>query len=198
MSGAVQLAEHEFGKPRLLGTVWLFDMNLEGNVPAWFSGTLLLAGAASMGAVCANARGCGDADARAWGGLAILLGAASLDEVAGIHEAIGAVLGGPDDPFVFLLPGTLLLLVVVILVAGFVRRLPTRTGNLLKLGAGVWAFGSVILELVQAASHDVDGLAGALLGTAQDTFELAGVIIVLHAVLHYYCVRAYATTVTFR
>lgn len=195
-SAAVAFSAHELGKPTLLGAVVLFDMNAEGNVPTWFSGALLLACATAMGIVSANASARDDGDARAWGALALFVGAASLDEVASIHEAVGTAIGGDDDRFVFLVPGIVLLLLVVVTAFGFVRRLPSRVRNLLSLGAGLWAFGAVMLELVQAATHDVGGLTGALLGTAQDAFELAGLIIVLRAVLHCYVLRGYATTVT--
>ena len=197
-SVVVAVAAHEFDRPTLLGIVGLFDMDREGNVPSWFSGALLLACAVSMGIVWANASAHGEADARAWGALALFVGAASLDEVAAVHEAIGVAMGGYDDRFVYLVPGTLLLLIVVVLAFGFVRRLPSRVRNLLGLGAGVWALGAVVLELVQAASHNVGGLTGALLATAQDALELAGVIIVLHAVIHYHYVRAYVTTLSVR
>ena len=195
---AVALSVHEFGRGNLLGAVTLFDMNAEGNVPSWFAGALLLACAVAMGIVCAHASAGGDADARAWGALALVLGAASLDEVASIHEAVGVVIGGRDDVFLYLVPGTLLLVLIVVLAMDFVRRLPAKVRQLLRLGVCVWAVGAIVLELVEAAAHGLHELTGALLATEQDAFELAGVIIVLHAVLHHHFVRAYATTLTVR
>ena len=195
-SAAVELVVHELGTSHL-GTVRLFDMNEEGNVPAWFSGALLLACAVAMGLISAHARTRGDPDARAWGALAILVGAASLDEVASIHETIGAAIGGEDDASLYLVPGILVLLLVVAWTHRVVRRLPGDVRNLLCVGAAVWVFGAVILELVQAALHGGGGgLTGALLGTAQDAFELTGLIIVLHALMLYGLVRGYATTLT--
>jgi hypothetical protein len=96
----------------------------------------------------------------------------------------------------YLVPGTLLLLVVAISTIGFARRLSSRVRNLLGLGAAVWVFGAVVLEFVEVAADDLGGLTFALLGTAQDAFELAGLIIVLDALLHHAFDRGYVTTLT--
>jgi hypothetical protein len=196
-SVAVAVSKHVFGHGDLLGIWRMFDMNQEANVPTWFSGTLLLACAAVLGLIWAASRQGRDADARYWAGLALLFAAASADEVATIHEAVGTIHGG--SVFLYLIPGAALLLSVAFAVRGFVARLSESTRRPLVWGVATWSLGAVGLEVVEALviGSGEPRLGLSLLGTAQDLFELVGMIIILQALIGHAYRCGYRPTLRF-
>lgn len=132
----------------------LFDVNIESNVPTWYSSALLLGCAVLAGLLAALARRAGSRDAGAWTGLAAVLALLSLDEIAVLHERLGGPAGGvlgdaARGPlrFAWVVPGVLLVLVAGIVLLGFVRRLPSPTRRLVVTAAaeGLEMAGSVVL-----------------------------------------------------
>ena len=109
-SAGVQISKHGFGHGGLLGVGRMLDMELEGNVPSWFSGTLLLACSMMFAFIWASVRQRQEENAAGWAVLALVSLAASIDEVSAVHETVGERLQGGGDAFIYLLPGSLLLL----------------------------------------------------------------------------------------
>lgn len=127
----------------------LFDMNNEASVCVWLSSTTLFVIGALAGA-CAFETGLrDDATARnAWGLMALLFTALSLDETAAIHEHIGILVARHIGEFSSL-PGAFMwvavvapvgLLLAMALACWFVRMPKSAYGEgKLALGAlGVW------------------------------------------------------------
>lgn len=118
----------------------LIDLDGEANLPVWWSSTLLLAVGAVAGALvlCERRLGC-----RWWPLLVLAAGLVglSLEEVARIHESVGArldVTGTVADWTVVYLPVLVLGAWVVLRV---VRELPRGLGALLALGLAAFAVG---------------------------------------------------------
>ena len=85
-SVAGQFANLVLGRDRLLGFVRLFDVDKEGNVPAWYSSAALLIASALLAVIAGAKR-----QRRApywihWSALALIFLYISLDETAEIHE----------------------------------------------------------------------------------------------------------------
>jgi hypothetical protein len=196
-SATVQVLAHGFSHEDLSGLRPMFDMMFEANLPSWFSGAVLLACAGALGVVSLAARRKGD-DARGWAALSALFGAASVDEVATIHETLAIDLHGS---FTYLVPGTLLLLAAGASLRGFFARLPVMTRIPLLLGIATWTLGAVALEgaeaLLDPATDTSLGVGLALLNTLQDTLELLGMIIVLDAVIQHASRQKYRVTLAF-
>jgi hypothetical protein len=170
----------------------LFDVNSEGNVPTWFSSSLLLGCAVVAGLLAATARRAGDRDVRGWAGLAALLYLLSLDEAAELHERLGgpagALLGGAARGplrFAWVLPGALLALAVGVAFVGLVTRLPGRARRLVVAAAALYLTAAVVLEALGGAVLDAHGhRAGYLLVTAaEEGLEMAASVLLLYALL---------------
>jgi hypothetical protein len=178
----------------------MLDMTREANLPSWFSGSLFLICAAMAGMIWGVARRRAEPNATYWAGLALLLAAASVDEIAMIHETVGYAIGdGRRGVYTYLLPGTLLVLCVGVMSVRFLAELPQSTKRGLIWAAATFLLGAVALELVEAVFVPAeDSLGSALLGTAQDSFELLGLVILLNTLARHGSEQGYAATISFR
>jgi len=170
----------------------LFDVNGEGNLPAWFSSALLLGGALLAAVLSVLVRRAGGRDAGWWAGLAAVLSLLSLDEAASLHARLGdpaaGVLGdaarGPLR-FAWILPGALLALVVGVAFVGFVVRLPAATRRLMVAAAAMYLTAAVGLEAAGGVALDA-GVSHAvylLVSAAEEGLEMAGSILLLYAAM---------------
>jgi hypothetical protein len=194
---ALHLAEtilfHVFGHRRLMGLVGTFNMNFENNIPTFFSAFLLLAG--SMLNLLASRRpGVTPQDARYWRWLALIFLLLALDEDAALHELwiepLHALfpLGGPLY-FAWVIPYGIGLVVIALLYLRFVLRLPAPTGQLVLLAGTLYVTGAFGLELVGGwylSRHDesVD-YTYSLLIAVEESLEMCGSILLIHALLDY-------------
>ena len=169
--------DHDF----VFGLVPLFDTDLEGNVPSWYSSSLLLA-ASGMALLCRHADG--DRRRRAyWGGLTAIFLYMSLDEAARLHEQIGnltALLSGRAGMLLFpwVLPFGILALVVGALYLRFLFRLPVHTAATFVAAGALYVGGALGMEIVQALYVGSGGLSqsrtGQLVSTAEEFMEMGG------------------------
>lgn len=199
-SAGVQISTYGFNHGGLLGLRRMFDMELEGNVPSWFSGTLLLACSMMFAFVWASGRQRREGNAAGWAVLALVSLAASLDEASAIHETVGERLQSAHV-FIYLVPGSLLLLGIAFGLRGFFAALADSIRRALAFAIGIWLFGAVVLEGLEAVlrpsgAESSTGLA--LLNTAQDTFELLGMILVLNSLALYAREHAYKVSLAFK
>lgn len=191
-SVTVQILSHEYGYENQLGFRALFDMSGEGNLPAWFSGVtlLLLAGLFAWLRQAAAVRG--DSHTAGWTLLALVCLAASVDEVAGIHEGVVGLnlrilLEDQQAKFFYLVPGVVLLVAIGWALSGFFAALDPAIRRPLAVGIAVWLTGAVLLEAIEG----VDAVVGtepfrtALFNTAQDTLEIAGAMLTARALIDY-------------
>ncbi|UOY03602.1 hypothetical protein [Blastococcus sp. PRF04-17] len=180
----------EAASPGIEAPEWmtLFDVNSEANVPTWFSVALLAAaGAAAVGPGLLS-RSAAPGRSRFFLGLAVVLLLLSLDEMAGIHERLGAlgavVAGGSGLHFVWVVPGAA---AAVLLLAGLVlggRSLPSLIRRRLSFAAAVYLTGALVVEAVSGQVLAAHGdRAGYLVVTAvEELLEMLGVVLVLRAV----------------
>src|SRR5262245_53681185 len=85
------------GHDRVMGLSQLLDLNGEGNVPAWYSSTLLFVCGLAAAAVAGRHR---HSERWGWNGISLALIVMSLDETAQIHErlTVPAEYLGPYGP----------------------------------------------------------------------------------------------------
>jgi len=179
----------------------LFNLNEESTLGTWAS-TMLLATAA-VG--CWVASRVGPSTTRwGWRIAAAALGLMSLDEVAMLHERMGTIVsnhlstGGPLF-FAWVIPGSVIALSMLGGLTLFARRLDRRTAVLLVVGAAVFFFGAVGVEMI-GGNEISSGLADSrsfvaveqsrlnLLTTAlEESLELVGEAIMVHTVARYLC-----------
>jgi hypothetical protein len=174
------------GADQLMGFKRLLDLNVEGNLPTWFSSGLLFVAAALLGGLAVNA---GSGHRRAWGLLAMVFFGLSLDEAASIHEMSNAPLRrilhlGPALYFPWIILGGLVAALVVIAEWRLLRSLPRRTAFRFIIAGIVFVSGALGLEALAAplyATH-AQPLAHTALVTAEEFLEMLGISLFIVAV----------------
>ncbi len=173
--------------------VRLFALDCEGNIPTWFSASLLLAAAGLMALVTVLKYRTQDRYRRYWGGLACLLLAASVDEAAVIHEMtikpMGLVFAQKGFlTFGWIIPGALFVLAIAVLYIGFLWSLPSAT-RWRFVYAGILYFGGAIgFESISGEFVDLCGLQSPsylLVSTCEEMLEMLGVVVLIRALLCY-------------
>lgn len=158
------------------------SLSYEGNIPTWFSSSLLLGCALAAGAIAERAARW----RRHWWGMAVVLGYASMDEAAEIHEHLGGLIGTGGVLYfdwVICAAGLLVVLAIVYL-RFFWRGLPRSTRWRLIIGGAVYLGGAVGMELPLGWWTERAGNAGttyAALDWIEETLEMIGATLVLLA-----------------
>ncbi len=172
----------------------------EANLPSWFSSTLWLVAAALAGAVAASRAAGPTGLGRSWWGLAALCAFLSLDEAAMVHERFGNRLGGAVSAGDVLYYNWLLYGIAAVAVAGlvflpFLRALPRGTACRILLAGAVFLSGAIGVEMLGGASRAgaIDLIQGRLAWglelMVEEFLEMAGIILLIHALLHHLSVQ---------
>ena len=161
------------------------SLSYEGNVPTWFSSSLLLACAIAAGAVARDAARW----RRHWWGVAIVFGYASMDEAAEIHEHLGGLVGTHGVLyFDWIIFAIAILIVLSFVYLRFVIALPRATRLGLIAAAVVYVGGAVGMELPLGwwtERFGNDGLGYALIDWVEETLEMIGASLALLALLRH-------------
>jgi hypothetical protein len=134
-----------------------------------------------------------DADARYWAGLAVVFLFLSLDESASFHELtimpLRQRLGAGGFLYsTWIVPAAAFVAVLGLVYLRFLARLPARTRWLIAASAVVYLSGTLGLEAVSGRHEDLHGfrnLTYAMLVTAEETLEMLGIVLFIHALLTY-------------
>jgi hypothetical protein len=171
--------------------VRLFDINGEGNIPSWYSSSALLAWAFLLAIVATEKRRTQDRFFPHWVGLAIIFVYLSMDEAAAIHEmAIKPVRAVLDTDgfllFAWIIPGSIAVLLFVLIYARFLLGLPTRLRARFLIAGALYVGGAIGMEALSgyyATVEGKDGLGYTLVTTVEEAAEMAGVVVLIHALL---------------
>jgi hypothetical protein len=167
---AVELAKDSLPE----GLVQHLSLSYEGNVPTWFSSSLLLACAIAAGLIAHQAVQW----RRHWWGIAIVLGYVSMDEAAEIHEHLGGLIGTHGVLyFDWVIPAIAVLAVLAAVYLRFMIALPRRTRIGLIIAAIIYVGGAAGMELPLGwwtERHGNEGLTYALIDWVEETMEMIG------------------------
>lgn len=170
----------------------LFALEMEGNVPTFFSAVLLLLCAALLALVSRAGRK-ERRDRLTWFSLACLFAFLALDEFAAIHERLvplGRSLLSGSRAFgrEWILLYGVLLIPIGLFYLPFLRRLPPVTRRLWVVAGIVFLSGALVLELLsgwyglrEAAAEPLQ----AALNIGKEALEMTGVLIFLYGLLDY-------------
>jgi len=188
-----QFSKRVLGHDQLLGLVAFVDLDQEANLPTWYSSMTLL-GAALLLMVIARAKWRTWAPyARHWAVLAAIFVGLSIDEAARIHELATLPVRKVLHPggvlaFAWVIPAGAFVAVVGLAFLSFVRHLPAATRRLFVLAGGLYVGGALGFELVGGWISERWGLAGLAYlaeATLEETAEMMGIVIFIHALLTY-------------
>lgn len=169
----------------------LFNVNREGNLPAWYSSALLLACAGVIALIARQARARGARFARHWTGLALIFGLLSLDETAAIHERLTIPLQESTGAtgylyFAWVIVGAALVIAAGLAYLRFVLALPAPTRRLAILAGLLYVGGALGIEAISANRWYLDdgtSLTFSAIGTLEELCEMLGAVTLLYAML---------------
>ncbi|MCA9972289.1 MAG: glycosyltransferase [Anaerolineales bacterium] len=195
LSMAGQFSKFVLGQALPGGLDARFYVDVEHNVPTYFSVLLILIAAALLAAVARHHRKQGTPDASKW---AILSGGfllMALDEAFQFHERlnipIGRLLGdGSLGVFYFpwVIPGTALVFVLGLFFFRFWLALPTATRFWFLLAATLYIGGAIGVELIgsrHAELHGYENWTYSMIATLEESLEMAGLIVFIGALARY-------------
>ncbi|MGI9037749.1 MAG: hypothetical protein ACR2GQ_02700 [Gemmatimonadota bacterium] len=184
---------HTHGLPKDWSVAPLFHLGSETNVPTWFSGSLLLLCAFLLWLIRREALRRGLAGATHWLWLALIFAYLSLDEIAAIHERTDAPLHQLFDltgvfHFAWVVLAIPILAVLGVFYIPFLIRLGRPHRTRFAAAAILYVGGALGMEMIGAAENEVHGsvsLVYEVFNTLEETLEMLGTVVFVHALLAY-------------
>jgi hypothetical protein len=169
---AARFALYVLGDEAFTRPLRLFDVGEERSIPTWFESMQFMLCSVLLAVVAVYKRQRSERYRLHWGVLSLILLYMSLDEVATIHETMGAELqrllhyltgftpGGAISYF-WVVPGALFVLVVALAYLRFLFDLPRDTRRWFVFAGAVFLLGALGLEMLSA---QVASSSGAIAG----------------------------------
>lgn len=172
--------------------IWFFDLDTEGNLPAFFSAALLVLASGLLALTAALERN--GKQRPFWGALAVGFVLMAYDEWTARHEQfivpMRELLGEwnlalPVFYFAWVVPGTALIAVVSIVFAGFLKRLPRDTRVRFLVAGALYLGGAVGMEMVGSYHYATfgDSMTQAMIAAVEEALEMSGAIYFVHSIL---------------
>jgi len=182
-----------YGLPHMRALVSTFYVDLESNVPTWYSAFALLLASALLGVIAYAKHHQRDAYRRHWMVLAGLFFGLSVDEVAMFHELpilpLRAALNAKGILYyTWVVPGMVAVAVLGVGFATFLKSLPSRTRLFFVLAGCLYVGGAIGIEMLSghiAYGHGEETLGYMLVVTLEELMEMLGVVVFIHALLEY-------------
>jgi len=191
-SSLAAYSKYVLGHGRLLGIVWMLDLDDERSIGTVYALLTLLVSAFLAAIIAYHKKSSGLRFANYWKILSIIFVFLALDEGIGFHEFIMRIMremGEFEGIFYFpwVIPGILLVLVFVIAYLPFLKNLPqgTRWG-LLSAGA-IYILGALVFELIAGQYltllHGERNLTYAIITNTEELLEMTGIAILITVLL---------------
>lgn len=165
----------------------LFDVDLEDNIPTWFSTSLLLLISMLLAMIAGGRRREKSPDAGRWLGLSVVFLAVSLIKDASLHEAVeeGVHKLSGSNAFSWTIPAVIGVVALGLGYARFLGRLnaPARRGFL--VGGLLFVVGALGMEwvardyLLLTQAHTTETLAYNLIAAVKQALEMSGVLVLI-------------------
>ena len=174
----VLIAKYEFGHLKIYGLAALFTLDLEQNVPTWFSSFLILLSSMLLAVICLTPQSKADSSCFYWGSLAVLFLFLSIDEAASVHELLISPVKNFFNTsgffyFAWVIPAMLLVLACAIIYWRFLLSLPRGIMLRMIVSAFIYVGGAVGMEMVSGAVRSYNGETE---GTRSLTYEMVVIL----------------------
>ena len=165
----------------------------EGNIPAWYSASLLLLCSLLLATIAFAHKQQRGGHVLHWVVLSLIFAFLSLDETAQLHELSIAPLRDIFGTTGFLYYGWIVPAGLCVALFGlaylrFLARLPARTRRLFLLAGFIFVGGAIGVEAVSGKHASLQGeqnLTYHLIITVEELLEMAGVVLFIYALLDY-------------
>ena len=178
-----------------------FSLDLENTPAAWFSAAMLLLAAGLMWSISLRGQETNDRFRRHWLVLAVIFVVLSLDEASSFHEMLIIPLRerlnlGGIFYYAWVLPAMVFCAVVAVAYLPMLVSLPPTLRNRLLIAGGLYVGGALGMEMVGGAMAD-SGFRGTLayvtVTTVEETMEMLGAVVLIHALMAHLRAGAPAT-----
>ena len=191
-----------FDHKRLYGLSRLFNLDLERNLPTFFSTILLLMASLANFIIYIYKKNKSE-KSLGWLILFIIFLFLSFDEIASIHEQTDPIVKGFIATsgifyFAWVIPYTVMLILLAILYSRFILALPKKTKLLFILSGLIYVSGAIGIEMISAAVAERYGerLYYDILATIEETLEMIGVTVFIYSLLSYMKEHTQPLTIT--
>jgi hypothetical protein len=169
------------------------DFNFEGTITSWYSSGLLLLCSLLLAVIASVKRAARDPHALHWSGLSVVFLYLSIDEAASIHELAISPLRNAFNTggwlyFPWVIIAAPLLVIFFFVYLKFLAHLPPKTRRFFIVAGAIYVGGALGMELVGGRHIDLWGrgnMAYVLISTIEETLEMIGLVLFVHALLHY-------------
>lgn len=191
-----QLMKYFTGYGSVYGLIRLFNLDREGNIPTYFSASLLLFAALLLWIIGVMKKTSRAPYALQWTILAFTFLYLAVDEAGRIHELLNRptkeLLGNLTTGILYfawwVIPGVAIALVFGLLFLKFFLHLPLQIKLFVLLAAILYIGGAIGVELIgsrYAEQHGVENLTYNMITTLEETLEMAGVITFVRTLMAY-------------
>lgn len=188
--GALSFAANVMGSEILLH---VFHLDAEANVPTWYSSITLLLCAVMLAVIGRAKREVCEPYVRHWNGLALVFLYLSIDEAAGLHDGLNAVLTAVFQPsgflnFPWVLPASLAVASLGIVYMRWFRHLPAWAQARFLLAGIIYLAGAVGCEVLGAIlleGSTNQPMTYVVISHLEELLEMAGVAFFLHGLVLY-------------
>jgi hypothetical protein len=173
--------------------VRLLWLDAEGNIPSWYSASLLLFCSVLLAAIAFAHKQNRLGYVVHWLVLSLIFAFLSLDETAQLHELSISPLRDALDTtgffyYAWIIPAGLCVTLFVVGYLRFLTKLPARTRRLFLLAGAIFVGGAIGVEAIsgmQASLHGEQNLTYHLVITVEELFEMTGIVVFIYALLDY-------------
>jgi len=190
-----QFSKYFLDHGNLWGCVDMFNLDLEFNIPTFFSMILLLTGALLLGVITYLQIRRKGSHVLQWATLTLGYLFMAYDEIYTVHERLvdpmRSVLGDEDLGifyFAWVIPGIAVVILLGLYFLRFLRDLPAQTRNRFLFAGFLYVGGSCGVELAggyYAELHGTENWNYNLLATLEESMEMGGQIIFIWALMRY-------------
>ena len=171
----------------------LFYMELEGNVPAYFSSIILLLSSCLLFIIATKMKAVGNVFNNHWKFLSFIFFYMSIDESSTIHEKFIKPLRDMFDLsgifyFSWVIVGIVIVIIIGIIYFRFLFKLPNKTRNQFIIAASLYVGGAIGLELLGGYYSELYGehtIYYSLIITIEESLEMFGIVVFINALLNF-------------
>ena len=183
-----------FGHPSVYTLVPLFDLNIEKNVPTFYSSLTLLLSAWLLLVIAMEKLASHQPFAKHWLMLALIFLYLSCDEIMVIHERLIVPVGEYLDAtgvayFAWVIPYGIAVIVFVIAFIPFLLALPRRFRRIFIAAGTIYVTGAIVFESLSAGVYfetkSPDTPLFVLLYSVEETLEMTGIVIFIYGLSSY-------------
>lgn len=186
------LAKFNFDHDYFSGLILLFDFNIENNIPTLFSSLILILCSVLL-AFIASTHKKKNSSYYPWAGLSLIFLFLSVDEIASIHERLGALFRTALNTsgllyHAWVIPYGVILLVFIIVYFRFLMRQTKNIRNLFVVSGTTYVAGALGFELLggwQNVLYGSNNITYSILYTCEEFLEMLGIVIFIYALLVY-------------